>query len=122
MTVRARTGPGMPCNLVVLIIMHAFDDVNFPGLARKKCSEIIGRQVDGEATYPGPGTAAQRPPRGPDACIIREAREVSSHTQDVPHPQGAMSRSRMNRPTGSVRFADCVPCVGGAHQCYTASD
>lgn len=122
MTVRERTRPGMPCNLVMFIIMHAFDDVDFPGLMHKKCSEIIGRRVDGETTYPGPSTAAQRPPRGPDACIIRESREVSSHARDVPQPQGAMSRSRMNRPTGSVRFANCAPCGGGTHQCYTASD
>ena len=120
MTVRARTGPSVPCNLVVFVIMHAFDDVNFPGLMHKKRSEIIGRQVNSETTYPGPSTAAQCPPCGPDACIIPQSREVSLHAQDVPQPQGAMSRSRINRPR-AVFVLRSVRCRCSTHQCYTAS-
>lgn len=40
---RIRTRPGMPCNLVVLIVVYAFDDVYLAGLTRGK----IGKVMDG---------------------------------------------------------------------------
>lgn len=102
---RARTRPGVPCNLIMFIIMYTFDDVNFTGLTRKKHIEVIGRQTNDEITHPGPCTATQRPPRGPNTCVVCESRKGFSHVLDLPQPHGAISRSRMNRPARNARFA-----------------
>ena len=57
----------MPCHLVVGIVMHAFDDINFASLVMGLSVRAITAAY--EFTHVGPLTTAKCPPCRPDAWL-----------------------------------------------------
>lgn len=85
----------MPCHLIVCIVVHTFDDINFAGL--HIIVRFYSRTMDGN-TDVGPLTATQGPPSRPHTYSIVSGSCESCWCTNSPQPHGAWFRSRMNKP------------------------
>ena len=92
-----RTRSCVPSNLVVLVVVDSFDDIDLAGLENDQQSIQVTFQSN---TYIWPLTTADSPPCRPDTCKMNHEDQDgrSPDTRYLPQPHGARLRSRMNNP------------------------